>query len=118
LIPEERKMDTKFEEWAIMEIFGYRKLAGKVSDAVIGGGSFIRIDIPGPDESWSTQFYSPQAVYSIIPVGEDLARGMAEQYQPEPVHRWELPQLRQPDIKPDDIPDTFEDFEHDMQQDN
>jgi hypothetical protein len=57
-------MESKFEEWCIVEVFGYRKLAGKVSDAAIGGGAFIRIDIPGPGDTWSTQFYSPQAIYS------------------------------------------------------
>jgi hypothetical protein len=33
--------------------------------------------------------------YSIIPVSEKLARGVSEQCQPEPVHHWEMPQLRQ-----------------------
>jgi len=92
-------MEGKFEEWSIVEVFGHRRLAGKVSDAAIGGGAFIRIDIPGPDDTWSTQFYSPQAIYSIIPVSEELARGVAEQCQPEPVHRWELPQLQRAQVR-------------------
>jgi hypothetical protein len=30
-----------FEEWAVLELMGHRRLAGKVTDAVIGGGAFI-----------------------------------------------------------------------------
>lgn len=36
-----------FEGWAFLELMGHRKLAGHVSEATIGGGSFIRIDVPG-----------------------------------------------------------------------
>lgn len=29
---------TKFKEWAVLELFGHRKLAGLVSEAEIAGG--------------------------------------------------------------------------------
>ena len=35
-----------FEGWAILELMGHRRLAGKLSEAIIGGASFIRIDVP------------------------------------------------------------------------
>jgi len=83
-------METKFEEWVILELMGHRRLAGKVTDAVIGGGAFLRIDIPGKNGQQTTQYYSPGAVYCITPTSEDIARLVAEQSQPEPVYRWEL----------------------------
>ena len=89
-------METKFEEWAILELMGHRRLAGKVTDAVIGGGSFLRIDIPAKNGQYSTQYYSPQSIYCITPTTEEIARGVAEQSQPQPVYRWEFPQLTMP----------------------
>lgn len=88
-------METKFEVWAILELMGHRRLAGKVTDAVIGGGSFLRIDIPNKDGSYTTQYYSPGSVYCITPTSEEVARMVAIQNQPEPVYRWELPKLAQ-----------------------
>ena len=80
-----------FEEWCILELFGHRKLAGKVSEYTIGGAAFVRIDIPGS----ATQFYNPSAVYCITPTTEELARQFATLHTPEPVTRWELPDLVQ-----------------------
>ncbi len=90
-------MTEKFEEWAILELMGHRRLAGKVSEAVIFGGSLLRIDIPGNDNTWqATQYYSVQSIYCITPVAEDIARAMAKQLRPEPVHRWEIKDLALP----------------------
>ena len=83
-------METKFEEWAILELMGHRRLAGKVTDAVIGGGAFLRIDIPNKDGNYTTQYYSPGSVYCLTPTTEEIARMVAKQSQPEPVYRWEL----------------------------
>ena len=96
--------DVVFEGWAILELMGHRRLAGWLSEATIGGGSFIRIDVPGPQEEGvtyddphgpivATQFYSPAAVYAITPTTEDVARAVATRNQPAPVSRWELPAL-------------------------
>ena len=75
-----------FEEWAILELMGHRKLAGKVSESTIGGAPFIRIDIPGS----ATQFYNPSAVYCITPTTEDLATAFAKTNTPKPIEMWEL----------------------------
>jgi hypothetical protein len=82
--------NNNFEEWAILELMGHRRLAGKVTDAVIGGAAFIRIDIPGKDGKKTTEFYSPAAVYCITPTTEEIARLIAVNSEPEPVSRWEI----------------------------
>jgi hypothetical protein len=82
--------NNSFEEWCVLELFGHRRLAGKVTDAVIGGASFIRIDIPAKDGKKTTQFYSPAAVYAITPTTEELATIIAVNSQPEPVNKWEI----------------------------
>ncbi len=97
--------EEKFEQWAILELMGHRRLAGKVSEASIGGGSFIRIDMPMKDGSNSTQFYSPGSVYCITPTTEDISRKMSLAYQPEPVSQWEFRQLTEPKVSPYSQPD-------------
>ncbi len=92
-----------FEEWAILELMGHRRLAGKVTDAVIGGGAFIRIDIPTKDGKLVTQFYSPGSVYCISPCSEEIATQVAHNSQPAPVSRWELtPLIEQRNTEPYD----------------
>lgn len=91
-------MEDKFEAWAILELMGHRRLAGKITESTLCGGAFIRIDIPGEDGKFSTQFYSPASVYCLTPTTEELARAMALNNQPAPVSRWELPQLKAPEV--------------------
>jgi hypothetical protein len=104
-------LENKFDEWAILELMGHRRLAGKVSEAAIGGGSFIRIDMPMKDGSTSTQFYSPASIYCITPTTEKIAREVALASQPEPVNRWEFKQLTEPErpaIDPLNPPDGLD----------
>lgn len=86
-------MAESFEEWAILELMGHRKMAGLVREVAVGGASFIRIDVPGKEAGkfTATQFYNPSAVYCMTPVAEDLARQVAQTYEAAPVSRYELP---------------------------
>lgn len=80
-----------YEGWAILELFGHRRLAGLVSEQEIAGAAFLRIDVPGPDSAVTvTQFYSAPAIYSLTPTSEEIARAFAIGRQPQPVQRWEL----------------------------
>lgn len=103
-----------FEGWAILELMGHRRLAGRLTEQTIGGGAFIRIDVPADDGDAATQFYSPSAVYCITPTTEDIARKIAKRSRPEPATRWELEPPRiaaeQPDY--DDLDDEVEDVEY------
>ena len=84
--------EKAFEEWAILELMGHRRLAGLVKEQTIGSASFIRIDVfTAGDKAIATQFYNPSAVYCMTPTTEDLARRIAEKERPEPVTKWELP---------------------------
>jgi hypothetical protein len=92
--------DGTFKEWCILELFGHRRMAGLMTEQQIGGVSFLRLDIPkkcpvgfGNPAEMTTQFYSPQAVYSITPTTQEIARELAVAFQPEPVSRWEFPKL-------------------------
>lgn len=85
-----------FDAWAIVELMGHRKLAGRVSEEQHFGVTMLRIDIPKKD-GMVTQFYGGSAVYCITPTAEKLARAFAARTQPKPVYSYELADLALPD---------------------
>jgi hypothetical protein len=78
-----------FEAWAIVELMGHRRLAGKVSEQRIAGATLLRIDVPR-GSGFTTTFYGSTAIFSLTPTTEDVVRAVALHSQPEPVSRWEL----------------------------
>lgn len=78
--------------WAIVEVMGHKKFAGFVSEQVLGGASFVRIDIPPvKDQGEFSKLFSAGSIYCITPVLEDIARGMAGQFQERPIHPYDMP---------------------------
>jgi hypothetical protein len=90
-------IEERFEEWCLLELMGHRKLAGKVTSVEVAGKGFLRLDVygrPTPGEKpLLTQFVSPSSVYAMTPVTEITARRYAINHTPQPVTRWELPEL-------------------------
>jgi hypothetical protein len=94
---------ASFEGWVILELMGHRRLAGYLSEEVVGGTAFLRIDVPGQDTTISaTQFYSGSAVYCITPTTEEIARKVAASSQPAPVTAWDLRPERALPARPHD----------------
>jgi hypothetical protein len=79
----------KLEVWAIVELFGHNKIAGKVSEYNIGG-VFVRVDVPdiGAEPAF-TRFINPSAIYAINPVTEEVARGYAARLKSKPIDSWD-----------------------------
>lgn len=83
-----------FNEWCMVELFGHQRIVGKVSEATMAGGAFLRVDVPAFNGAPAfTRFFGPSAIYSISPVTEEIARGLMDRYRNEPVSRFDLPQL-------------------------
>jgi len=82
----------KFEQWCVIELFGHNRIAGLVSDAQIGGATFIRVDVPQvkDDVKGFTRFFGPAAIYGINPVSEQIAREMAKRIDSRPIVAWEI----------------------------
>jgi len=98
--------ESTFDEWAIVELLGHRRLAGRIREVQIAGHGFLRLDIPdtGDEEPGATQFISPGLVYAMHPVDEDTARRAAGLWRSEPVSRRQLERPTQrprPEIEPD-----------------
>ncbi len=74
--------EQKFESWAIVELFGHQTIVGLVSEATIGGCSFLRVDVPASDDDKAyTKFFSNGAVYSMTPIDENIAREALRRYR-------------------------------------
>lgn len=91
---ENETKKESFDAWCLVELFGHQRIVGKVTEATLAGGAFLRVDVPAVDENKPfTRFYGPSAIYAISPVTEEIAMGMIRQYRHEPVQRFEFPQL-------------------------
>jgi hypothetical protein len=79
------------ELWALVELFGHNRIAGKVTEAEMGGGSLIRIDVPAvKDRTPLTKYYNVKAIYALTPVDEATCLEMAKSIDPAPVSSYQL----------------------------
>jgi hypothetical protein len=86
--------DTQNEQkemWALVELFGHNRIAGKVSEAEIGAGALIRVDVPAvKDREPLTKYYNVKSIYALTPVDESTARRMAESIEAAPVNSYSI----------------------------
>lgn len=82
-----------FDSWAILELMGHVRMAGRVTEEERFGAKMGRIDVPNREgDGFTTVYFGGGSVYRMTPTTEEIARSVARGSQPEPVHRWELPQ--------------------------
>ena len=92
---------SNFNVYAIVELFGHARIAGRVTEQVIAGQGFLRVDVPllptrgdMPAEQGFTRLFGPSAIYSITPVSEEIAMRAAQSMRVAPVNVYlALPQL-------------------------
>lgn len=90
-------MKEKFEEWAIVELFGHQKIAGRISEQQIGGTSFVRVDVPEIDGQHPlTKLFGSGAIYAITITDEQTARAAAKYWKPIPMDRFTLANMALP----------------------
>lgn len=77
--------------WAVVELMGHVRLAGRLSEEEKFGGKLGRLDIPQEDGSFVTQFFGAGSVYRITVVAEAVARHVAKGASPAPVSPWDFP---------------------------
>lgn len=100
-----RTEKQSFEQWAIVEIFGHQKIAGKVTEQTIGGCAFVRVDVPdlpertvddygtprlNPPVAGYTKLYGNGAIYAITFVDEAIAKATAASLRVMPVDSYTL----------------------------
>lgn len=78
--------DKTLDAFCIVEIFGHQKIAGRVTEQVIAGQGFLRVDVPATSKQTEfTRFYGPGAIYCMTPVSAEIAQAAAEKLWVEPV---------------------------------
>jgi hypothetical protein len=104
----------RFESWAIVELMGHVRMAGRVTEEELFGSKIGRVDCPMPDGGYATVYFGGGSVYRLSPCSEAVARAVAQVSRPEPVHRWELPA---PAPAPDPMPSRGRDWSEDEADD-
>ena len=87
---------TTFAQWAIIELFGHQRIAGRVTEQTIGGCSFVRVDVPavGKEQAF-TKLFGQGAIYAITFTDEQASTLAAEAMQDDGTEvRALLPRLR------------------------
>lgn len=101
-----------FDSWAVVELFGHTRLAGRVTEQTIGGSSFLRLDVPeqtyeerrgdyGVDGTYRiravevtvppfTKYLTQGAIYSMTPCSEEVARKVLASLRAQPIQHVEL----------------------------
>jgi hypothetical protein len=101
--------DRPLETWAVVELMGHVRIAGRVTEEEKFGGKLGRLDIPTEDGGFVTQYFGASSVYRLTIVSEEAARAVATNSRVEPVHSWELPKqlvaAREPQQHDEDEPD-------------
>ncbi len=89
--------EAPIEQWAIVEIFGHQRIAGRISEHTIGGCAFVRVDVPPIEQANGqapipgfTKLYGNGAIYAITFVDEITARSTAAGLKLQPVGVWDL----------------------------
>jgi hypothetical protein len=117
-------LPEKFDSWAIVELMGHQRIAGRVTEQAVFGTSLMRIDVPDtPKKSGFTKFYGSSAIYAITPVDEQTARAAAAYIDVEPIREYEIAQgqrrllaaaqtLEDADSSGNGVPDDDDDYSH------
>jgi hypothetical protein len=75
------------ESWAVVEVMGHRFHAGKISEQIVAGGGFLKVEAltvgaTDGEEHWTTVLYAPSALFSIRPGTEESVRKQAPRFYP------------------------------------
>lgn len=98
--------ESKNEQWATVEIMGHVQTAGRISRPSEWAG-LLRVDVPLGD-SYRTEFYGMQAIYSVKLVSEEIARAYAQNYS-EPALDYNTPIVSK---------NQFDEMRHKAEQEN
>lgn len=92
-----------FESWAVVELFGHQRIAGRVTEQQVAGTNFLRVDVPELPAREARGFMSAQpalpaytrlfgagAIYAINPVSEAVALHAALEFRARPVITFDL----------------------------
>ena len=88
------------DTWAVVEIMGYKRFAGHVTEQEIAGVTMLRIEVPDTDEQQAfVKIYPAQSIHRITLATEDEAMAAARGFAARPLDGWMM-RARQPGDEP------------------
>lgn len=80
--PETTTEAAVVENWAILEIMGHERLAGKLTETSVAGVPMLRVEVPATDKlPGFVRLLSGASIFSLTPVPADVATIVAGQLQ-------------------------------------
>jgi len=78
---------STFPTWAIVEVMGHGLFAGFVSEEILAGAAFIRVDVPETDRVLPfSKLLGAGSIFGITPCTEEAARAAAKRAYAQPCH--------------------------------
>lgn len=91
----ETKEQPPLESWAIVSKLGHRVMAGRITEESRFGAVMGRCDVPQPDGTFVTEYFSAASLYGVQLCTEEVARSHHTNRQPpKPVGQLESPLRR------------------------
>lgn len=111
-------VSEKFESWAIVELFGHNRIAGKCSEQNVAGSNMLRIDVPETEKNPAfTRLLGHAAIYAINPVTEEVATHWAKMLHCAPINAWDVREFMEKNKlalnEPSDNDNSFDDHDND-----
>ena len=100
-------MPDPLDCWAVVEVMGRTRYAGKVTEQVIAGAAFVRLDVPATPALLQgerviseavaafTRYIGAASIFAITPTTEAEARNLARLWGAMPVDLWESKKAQQ-----------------------
>jgi len=97
-----KEVTEGFDSWAIVEVMGFKKLAGHVTEQQLAGASLVRVDVPECVTGETTvpaysKLIGVGSIYMITPTDEATARKAAKvlAHQNDPLPLYIPPEQKQ-----------------------
>ena len=92
--------------WVLLELMGHRQRVGMAREEYVGSGKMIRIDIKTSEDGDAvTEFYGTNAIYSLRPISEEVAKDHWAAKDPRPIRPAEYRPSTQIEHHDDDWPE-------------
>ena len=99
------------ETWAVVEVMGHSRYAGKISPDTSLGFAMLRVDVPAiDDQAPFSKFIAPASLFAVTPCTEAVAKVAAGQFCSRPLSIVHLPDTTRALPFAESEPD-YEDFE-------
>lgn len=110
-------MESQNAMFAVVEVMGHQTYAGKLTEQVLAGAGFIRVDVPAiPAGRYSeaqpafTKLIAPGSIYAITPCSEEVATSAAQRTRNAPMNLLAIPAASEKLIESGDYSEENSDF--------